>query len=140
MGSRPIDTSSVTARGSHVNNQSRVAPWGYDQRRTQIPSEPRRGRRRSSPTHTSMRASRSPPSRDIIGSPSAGGPRTLPRSSLTDRLHGRALCRPNPKTALISAICNCSCCPEREHAHASMCPGSDCLPGRRPRPGDRREI
>ena len=26
MGSRPIDTSSVTARGSHVNNQSRVAP------------------------------------------------------------------------------------------------------------------
>jgi len=38
----------VTARGSHVNNQSRVAPWGYDQRRTQIPSEPRRGRRRSS--------------------------------------------------------------------------------------------
>jgi hypothetical protein len=58
-------------------------------RRTQNPPEPRAERRRSSATHTSMRVSRSPPAQSVVGSPRAGGPRTLPRSSLTVRLHGR---------------------------------------------------
>src|SRR5262245_9421644 len=65
-------------------------------RRTQSPPAPRAERRRSSPTHTRMRLSRSPPVRDIVGSPSVGGPRTLPRSSLTARLHGRTFAEFSP--------------------------------------------
>src|SRR5439155_14969848 len=56
-------------------------------RRTQSPPEPRAAPRRSA--LRTLRVSRSPPSRDLVGSPSAGRPRTLPRSSLTACLHGR---------------------------------------------------
>ena len=65
-------------------------------RRTQSPPAPRAGRRRSSPTHTRMRRSRSPPVRGTVDSPSVGGPRTLPRSSLTARLHGRTFAEFSP--------------------------------------------
>src|SRR6266566_7242548 len=67
----------------------RLVSAGRIGRRTQSPSAPRRGAERSSPTYTRRRLSRSPPSPGIVGSPSARGPWTLPRSSLTARLHGR---------------------------------------------------
>src|SRR2546425_7779900 len=67
----------------------RLVSAGRIGRRTRSPSEPRSGAGRSSPTYTRMRLARSPPSPGIVGSPSGRGPRTLPRSSLTDRLHGR---------------------------------------------------
>jgi hypothetical protein len=65
-------------------------------RRIQSPPAPRAGRRRSSPPHTRMRLSRSPPVRDTVGSPNVGGPRTLPRSSSTARLHGRTFAEFSP--------------------------------------------
>src|SRR5437773_5017617 len=79
-----------TKRGATVSTPNgRLVSEDVIGRRTQSPPDPRAARRRSSPTHTRMRLSRSPPSRNIVSPPSARGPRTLPPSSLTVRLHGR---------------------------------------------------
>src|SRR5439155_3850173 len=82
-----------TKRGATVSTPNgRLVSEDVIGRRTQSPPDPRAARRRSSPTHTRMRLSRSPPSRNIVSPPSARGPRTLPPSSLTVRLHGPAFC------------------------------------------------
>src|SRR5207247_4431061 len=79
-----------TKRGATVSTPNgRLVSEDVIGRRTQSPPDPRAARPMSAPTHTRMRLSRSPPSRNIVSPPSARGPRTLPPSSLTVRLHGR---------------------------------------------------
>src|SRR4029077_11985932 len=74
----------------------RLVSEGRGGRRTQSPPEPRADAGRSSPPHSRMRVSRAPPRFALGCHTRTDQARTLHRSSLTARLHGRTFAAFSP--------------------------------------------